>query len=494
MKRYLSRRVVLAGLLAGAAAPALGFAPDRSLRPQVRGAQAPKPAVSGLDQLVAEAGVSGVVSFAVADAATGQVLEARNARRPVPPASVAKAVTALYALDTLGAEHRFATRVYGTGTVVGGILQGDLILMGGGDPVLNTDDLADLAKAVRASGIAGISGRFLVNGTALPSVDRIDAGQPDHVGYNPSISGLNVNFNRVHFEWARTAEGYGVTMEARAKRFTPSVAMAQMRVADRKTPVYTYEASKNRDHWTVAKGALGKGGARWLPVRHPEVYAGDVFRSVARAQGLLLPVATVSRAAPRGQVLARHLSPPLHEMCRDMLKYSTNLTAEVLGLAATRARGTRREGLTGSGRAMASWARGRFGMQARFVDHSGLGDGSRVTADDMARVLSVAAKGPLAGLMKPIPVRDRDNKVIEGHAVKVRAKTGTLNFVSGLGGYLTAPDGSAMVFAIFAADLDARGKIGPTDRERPTGARPWNTRAKALQYRLLNRWGALYGS
>jgi D-alanyl-D-alanine carboxypeptidase/D-alanyl-D-alanine-endopeptidase (penicillin-binding protein 4) len=51
----------------------------------------------------------------------------------LPPASVAKALTSLYALDTLGADHRFQTRVMATGSVIGGVLKGDLILVGGGD-------------------------------------------------------------------------------------------------------------------------------------------------------------------------------------------------------------------------------------------------------------------------------------------------------------------------------------------------------------------------
>ena len=492
MAGKLTRRGILAGLLTGVAAPALGWAPERSLRPQARARHLKAPNRS--DRIVADAGLRGVVAFALADAATGQVLEARNAQRPIPPASVAKAVTAAYALETLGTDYRFRTNVYASGKVANGVLKGDLILYGSGDPVLNTDQLADLARKVRAAGIAGIEGRFLVIGTALPSVDLIDRNQPAHVGYNPSISGLNLNFNRVHFEWKRSTQGYTVTMEARGQRFQPKVAMTRMQIADRRTPVYTYRKDKNADNWTVARGALGNGGARWLPVRHPDLYTGEVFRTVARAQGLLLPAPTLSRSSPRGRVVAQHASPQLYILCRDMLKYSTNLTAEVLGLAATTARQGRPAGLKASGRAMSSWARGRFGMQATFVDHSGLGDASRVTAADMARMLARASSGPLKNLMKPIAMRNSSNEVIKGHPVKVRAKTGTLNFVSGLGGYLTAQDGSELVFAIFAADLDTRAKIRREDRERPQGARPWNRRAKAIQQQLLQSWGTLYGS
>ncbi len=82
----------------------------------------------------------------------------------------------------------------------------------------------------------------------------------------------------------------------------------------------------------------------------------------------------------------------------------------------------------------------------------------------------------------------------KGHPIKVRAKTGTLNFVSGLAGYMTAKDGTELAFAIFVADTRAREKIKRNDRDRPQGARGWNKRAKVLQQRLIERWGAVYGS
>ena len=84
--------------------------------------------------------------------------------------------------------------------------------------------------------------------------------------------------------------------------------------------------------------------------------------------------------------------------------------------------------------------------------------------------------------------------VVKNHPIKVDAKTGTLNFVAGLGGFMTAADGTELAFAIFAADTDIRSRIKRADRERPQGARSWNGRAKALQQALIRRWGALYGS
>ena len=81
---------------------------------------------------------------------------------------------------------------------------------------------------------------------------------------------------------------------------------------------------------------------------------------------------------------------------------------------------------------------------------------------------------------------------MRNHPLKVAAKTGTLNFVSGLGGYVTTPGGRDLAFAIFAADLPRRAGLAPGDRERPAGGREWTARARAMQSRLIERWAAAY--
>ena len=97
-------------------------------------------------------------------------------------------------------------------------------------------------------------------------------------------------------------------------------------------------------------------------------------------------------------------------------------------------------------------------------------------------------------MLKPVALRDSKGRPNKSHAIKVDAKTGTLNFVSGLAGYMTAADGTPLAFAIFTSDQASRGQIKREDRERPPGARTWNRRAKNLQQDLIERWGLVYGS
>ena len=481
----LTRRGVLAALLSGAASGAWAKTKKKKLQ-----TTAMAPAAADLpapEVLVSEANLSGQVSYALADLKSGALLQAMNADWPMPPASTAKTVTSLYALEHLGAEHRFATRLMATGPLHDGRLEGDLLLVGGGDPTLTTDDLGDMAKALVAAGIRQVSGRFGVWAGALPFVEAIDPEQPCWLGFNPAICGLNLNFNRVNFVWERGADGYHLSFDARAGRYAPAVSIARMQVEDRRTPVFTFARSEGREDWTVASVALGKSGSRWLPVRRPEIYAGDVFRTLARAEGLDLPPAVVLGDLPQGQVLVTHQSQPLPMVLREMMKYSTNMTAEAVGMAASLTRGITSH--DASAAEMTRWLADRLGQGgARFVDHSGLGGASRVTAAAMVAALAeVGQQAGLAGLMKEVHLAADRSKPAATQA-RVLAKTGTLNFVSALVGYLTTADGQSRVFAILTGDEARRDAVPDAQKENPPGLRTWLARSRRLQAQLLQKW------
>jgi D-alanyl-D-alanine carboxypeptidase/D-alanyl-D-alanine-endopeptidase (penicillin-binding protein 4) len=493
----LTRRALVLWALA---APAIVQA--ETLRPRPRPGPAaltdavrprPRPASPGQPDpadLIAAAELGGTVTFAVADAVTGALLEGQGPDDRLPPASVVKMVTALYALQALGPGHRFATTVHATGPVTDGTLAGDLILSGGGDPTLDTDRLGDLAARLAATGLRRVTGAFRYWDGALPRVDRIDAGQPEHVGYNPAIAGLNLNFNRVNFRWS--PRGRDLTMDAEGARFVPPVAMASITAEDREAPLFTYAAVPGRDRWTVARPALRDPGTRWLPTRHPGPYAADVFRTLCAAQGIELPPGEAAAAAPAGAPLVRDDSEPLPDMLRDMLRFSTNLTAEVMGLSASRA-----PDLAASGAAMTDWARATFRIGATFADHSGLGAASAASARDLTSILVRAGASPhgglLPGILRDIGMRDAEGEVIDGHATRVMGKSGTLNFVSNLAGIVTPPAGRPMAFAILCADPARRDALPDDQREDPPGGRAWTRRARRLHGQLISRWAALYG-
>lgn len=486
MSQY-SRRAFLSLSAAFAATAAQAEAPLSALRPLARPnvpvmrPESP-PVRAGWEDLVQNAGLGDRVAVKLVDMADGAMLWERQPDAPMMPASTTKSVTTLYALDKLGADHRFTTRLIATGPVVDGKVQGDLVLAGGGDPVLDTDALAGIASDLAVAGVTGITGGFLVWGGALPYEEEIEPTQLDHLGYNPAVSGLNLNFNRVHFEWRRSGGAYATTFDARSATRVPPVRLSTMRIVDRSVPVYT---SEGPDHWTVARGALGGGGARWLPVRQPALYAGEVFQTLAGAEGVTLPAPRKVADLPEGTAIVSHDSPPLEQIAKGMLLYSTNLTAEVLGLAASAVEGLPAD-IDASAARMNAWIKTRFGVEAGFRDHSGLSDENRVSAAQMVAMLTNAPKR-LRPLLKKIAIREAGG-LYPGH---VAAKTGTLNFVSTLAGYVTTSSGRELGFAIMTADEPARERGKASGDEQPAGSISWNSRAKVFQDELLRRWSLM---
>jgi serine-type D-Ala-D-Ala carboxypeptidase/endopeptidase (penicillin-binding protein 4) len=103
------------------------------------------------------------IGVSVMQVATGQVLAAREADGEFAPASNFKLLDAATALAYLGPRHRFVTQLFARGALDQGVLDGDLILVGGGDPVLARNDLRNAAAAVAAHGIQSITGTVLVD-------------------------------------------------------------------------------------------------------------------------------------------------------------------------------------------------------------------------------------------------------------------------------------------------------------------------------------------
>lgn len=478
-------------------------------------AQAPAPAIKPpitiptAADLVEGAALSGDTAFMVYDLDTGQTLEAGNFDLPLPPASVAKAPTAIYALDRLGAGYQFETRLATVGQVVGGVLKGDLILQGGGDPELDSVGLDELVNELALSGIRRIEGRFLVDDSFYPPIERIDDTQPEVASYNPSISALSLNFNRIYAEWRRATNGYDVRVEARADGLSPLTSAAVVEIVDDTASggAFDYVASPRKEVWRVRRSALGKRGSRYLPIRRAAMYAGQVFRDLAGARGVRLPLPEQGAAPTISNVLARKESRPLTSIARDMLRYSTNLTAEALGLAATRSGGLAPSNLAASAGSMNAWTSAFVGAAPgdpglALVNHSGLSGNSRMTVRRMVEVLAAAdLRGfpalnggqatTLFALLKEIGVEIKD-KAPPLHPYVIRAKTGTLNFTSALAGYLQT-DKRRLAFAIISADLAKRAAFSNPSVEQPRGSRTWGAVARNLQREMLRSWIDRFG-
>jgi D-alanyl-D-alanine carboxypeptidase/D-alanyl-D-alanine-endopeptidase (penicillin-binding protein 4) len=460
----------------------------------------PDPATRAASALQPSHRHSGVSGWLAVDLDTGAVVDQNQPDLPFAPASVAKLPTTVYALDRLGPEHRFETTVAITGKVRGETLEGDLILIGGGDPELDTDALLPLVTQCQGRGFRHITGHFMVDGSAAPQLAAIDIGQPVDAAYNPSVSGLNLNFNRVRLKWDARGQTREMRVSAKAARLDPDVAGVRVDLARLPgAPMFSHALEGGAEIWHMNQSGFRGAGARWLPVRQPELYGGEVFKSLAWTNGIALNPARVGTAPGGAQIIARHQSRALQPMLRSMLRYSTNLTAEMVGLAASRAGGIQPASLTESAGAMNAWAAGVAGFAPgdpgfQLTNHSGLAADSRVSPRRMVEFLAaIARRKPATGAVAarlPGGITDllRDYSVavktvkLDYANLDIAAKTGTMDYVRGLAGYIVTPSGRRLAFAIFSNDLG---------RRRPGVERidkRWMAQAREFERTLIRNW------
>jgi D-alanyl-D-alanine carboxypeptidase/D-alanyl-D-alanine-endopeptidase (penicillin-binding protein 4) len=240
-------------------------------------------------------------------------------------------------------------------------------------------------------------------------------------------------------------------------------------------------------------------GARWLPVRQPEHYAGEVFQALGRDKGIAVKAPEQGTAPAGAETLAVHQGRELVAVLHEMLRHSTNITAELVGFAASRAGVADISSPLGSAAAMNAWAAQVAGFPLgdegfRMANHSGLSTESRVSPRRLVELLTAVARRMPAGesarglpegiaaLLKDYNVATR-NVDLDYKNLDIAAKTGTMDYVRGLAGYIVTPSGRRLAFAIFSNDIDRRpdGEIQRIDKR-------WMARAREFERGLIRSW------
>jgi D-alanyl-D-alanine carboxypeptidase/D-alanyl-D-alanine-endopeptidase (penicillin-binding protein 4) len=345
---------------------------------------------------------------------------------PLTPASTEKLTTASVALDLLGPDHRFTTRVVAPAAPVRGVVTGDLTLVGGGDPQLTTggyqsfrklgDDRAltsldTLADRVVASGVKRVTGRVVGDESRYDTLRVVPSWPARYVSQEQAgpLSALDVD------------DGY------------------------------------------VLRTVGGKPQRQRAP--QPATNAALDFTALLRIKGVQVDGEAAQGTAPAGgQSVASIESDTLDLILGEMLQNSDNQIAELitkeLGLASGGA-GTTAAGVS----AIKTW-RADHHLDAAgvtTVDGSGLDPTDKETCDNMVALLDagrgrsslVAAGLPVAGVSGTLIRRFRDTPA----AGRMRAKTGTLGNVTGLAGFVDLPAGGAATFAYLANGAPVTGTL-----------------------------------
>lgn len=433
------------------------------------------------------------VGYVIVDLERGVSIAQHNADRDHIPASSAKLATAVVALQLLGPEHRFLTELRATGPIENGVLKGDLILKGGGDPVLDIPDLLPLINQLALLPVRSIEGQFLIDDTLLPRFTEIEPSQPTEAAYNPSIGALSMAFNRVNLRWE--------TSGALSAETVPNLGEASFEGAalDLLPPggVQLKHFDGQKAVWQLAdRGA--RQSRRSLPVKDAGLYAGRAFADLARLRGIDLPTPTRVLQGTDGRLLAVHKSRPLRELVRDMLWYSNNLVAELIGLAAAKTVEPELSSLESSADIVLSELKMRLSNiswdNARLVNHSGLSSEARLTPEQLAAILSYGWND--GGLSSLLPGSGWSGTLARrfsspDQAFRIWAKTGSINYVTTLGGYLLSPSHSPAAFVIMISDEKARTAYdaqASRTRDSEKKARAWKHDAEAVMKNIVERW------
>jgi D-alanyl-D-alanine carboxypeptidase/D-alanyl-D-alanine-endopeptidase (penicillin-binding protein 4) len=463
--------------------------------------------------LIAAAGfASDSVGFVAVDRQTHAVLARHNADRPFIPASVAKIPTAAGALGVLSPTHRFETAILAAGEIEGGVLKGDLILRGGGDPHLSSDDLSAALDRLKTMGLARVDGRFVYDASALPELSEIESSQPEAAGYNAGLGGLNLNFNRVRLQWRRNGKDGPLAFDLlsiadRSRVRADWIPLTPATFSDFDPRVrYAYAGDADGERWQLSS-RLPARGLTFLPLKRPAASAAAVFRVLARERGIELPVAEPGTLANDARLLHGIQSPPLAHIVEKTLFYSNNLAAEAIGLAASRRLEPSVVTLAESGAVLGRWlaARQSDGRWQGMVlaNHSGLTTNSRLSPNQTAAILwsalSDSGLGDFQDLMSAKEWRDDGEADADGNGrsdIRLRAKSGTMGYARGLGGVLETKSGRSLVFSVYISDAVARAALdNAMDRrlvEMPPEVRSWIRRARKLEESLLRHWSGAY--
>ncbi len=400
-----------------------------------------------------------------------------QARRPMQPGSAMKLVTSIVALDNPGPNHRGFTELRSAAPLQGGVLQGDLVLKGGGDVELGVPQLWALLVDLRQAGVRHIAGNLLLDRTRYHPL-RTDLGLPPfdeapEFPYNVIPDALMLAGTLLPLELRATGSGVavatvphidGVEIDSRM-----TLVEARCQDWDEHWQSATVVRGNDNDNATTRitlHGAFPRGCTERaeLQLIDRNELSERLFRSLWRGLGGTWDGGVrEGPAAADARLLARHSSRPWGELLRHLNKTSNNAWARVLflelGVAEAAAQPAATLPETTQARADRSVRRwlARHGIDdAGLVtdNGSGLSRSERISPLQLARMLQVAHSGknaadlqmslPTAGVDGTLRDRLKDSPA-SGWA---RLKTGTLKNVVALAGYVNDAEGRPWAVAM----------------------------------------------
>jgi D-alanyl-D-alanine carboxypeptidase/D-alanyl-D-alanine-endopeptidase (penicillin-binding protein 4) len=430
-------------------------------------------------QALRQAGIPATaVGAYVQEVIAGRTLVSSNALAPLNPASTLKLVTTQAALQLLGPTYTWKTGAYASGLQSGDVLDGDLVIRGGGDPRFNVESLWLFLRQIREKGIRQISGDLVLDHSRFET-RPFDAAQFDGAPLKPYNAGPDALLLNYH---------------AFALRLVPDQASGRARVSV-EPPVAGLPVSgpalvdgecnnwnaglapSLTDQGIAIDGTYPYACGENVLYAHPyqmsrAAFFGAVFRRLWTEMGGTLNGKVRDGILPaNARLVGEWQSAPLTQVITDINKFSNNVMARQLlltmGSEATPAPANPETGAA----AVRGWLQGR-GIDAPDLvldNGSGLSRNGRISAITMGRVLLAAYNSPtMPEFISSLPLVGNDgtmrkrlrDKLVTGRA---HIKTGSLDGVRAIGGYVMAASGKWYALACIVNHPNAGAAREPLD-------------------------------
>nr|WP_282556611.1 serine-type D-Ala-D-Ala carboxypeptidase [Providencia alcalifaciens] len=392
-----------------------------------------------------------------------------NAQQMALPASTQKVVTALAALLQLGPDYRFVTNFETNGKLNNNTLSGDLVIRFSGDPTLTRQQIRNMVNALKQIGIHKVDGDLIVDISAFASHDKAPGwvwnDMTQCFSAPPAAAIIDRNCFSVslypsdkagEMAYIKTASFYPVNMFSEVKTLakgSPEARYCELDVVPGELNRYTLTGCLTQRSEPLPLAFAVQNGAS---------YSGAIVKNELQVAGIELSGAVKKRTqpTPQSQVLVKTESKPLHDLLKIMLKKSDNMIADTV----FRTIGRDYYGVPGTWRSGSDAVRQVLKQKAGIdlgntvmVDGSGLSRHNLITPATMMQVLQFIAKNdqqldyismlPLAGHDGTLRYRGGlDEAGVNG---KVSAKTGALQGVYNLAGFITTASGEKVAFVQF---------------------------------------------
>ncbi len=389
-------------------------------------------------------------------------LYSKNDKLLLTPASNMKILTSAAALIYLGEKHNFVTTFYYTGAIKNGVLEGDLIVKGGGDPLFKASDLDAAINELKQKGVREINGSVIGD---ISLMDSLYWGQgwmwdDDPSTDAPYLSPLTINKNTLNVTVTGAAAG-----DAPAVKLFPETPYFTIINNARSVPYPLKDLEVTRDYVNFRNDLIIRGDiqpgysvAYNINFRQPELVFLHIFKSRLEKAGIKTTAELKIRELPENAQYLTAVSRPIMEVVDDLNKVSANINAEMLLIAMGGK--IKSKGISFSdGKKYIDSLIILTGMNPAnyyISDGSGVSRYNLVTTELLTEVLKYfyySKPSLYPRLLKSFPVAGVDgtlkNRMKNTVAFqRVKAKTGTLAGVVSLSGYTTTLSGKTLAFSV----------------------------------------------